>query len=220
MTDQQSEPSAEEATPNRERQRFSFFEMREESGGFTSSVNKMIAEFIGQRAGERIPRTNHQVYSHGREWSHPAHEHAIPGEMREHSAEMVMPFSDIVGGDFRLVHRLVIQVIQQFDESMARMLYETVSAACEESGQVVDARDMPFPQAFLEGLKKIEFGVDRDGKVSMPEFHVGSAEMVKQLEAMPAEFQAEVERVKAEKTAKALESEAQRKRKFKGRGAP
>ena len=106
-------------------------------------------------------------------------------------------------------------MVQQFDESMARMLYETVSAACEESGQVVDGRDIPFPQAFLEGFKKIELGVDRNGNVSMPEFHVGSLDMVKQLEAMPPEFQAEVERVKAEKIAKALEVEAERKKKFK-----
>lgn len=215
MTDARSAPNDDRPEQNGS-SRITFFEMAEESNAFSSSMNKMIAEFIGKLAGQRISPANHQVFSHGRQWTHPAHEHAIPGEMRQHSAEMVTSFADLVGGDFKVVHRLIGRIVEQFNASMARMLYETLSEACEQSGQVVDARDTPFPLAFLEGFKKIEFGVDRDGNVSMPEIHVGNLEMIKQLEAMPPEFQAEVERVKSEKIAKALEAEAERKRKFKG----
>jgi hypothetical protein len=215
MTDDHSAANDDKPEPKEAKARVSFFDMAEESNGFSSSMNKMIAEFIAKSAGERIPAANHQVFSHGRQWTHPAHENAIPGVMQEHSAEMVMPFADIVGGDFKLVHRLVLQMVKAFNDSMARMLYETLGAACEQSGQIVDGRDKPFPEAFLEGFKKIEFGVDRDGKVSMPEIHVGNPDMIKQLEAAPPEFQAEVERVKAEKIAKALEVEADRKKKFK-----
>lgn len=192
-----------------------FFEMREEGDAFELSVTKLVGRLIRQKTGERIPLENHQAYSHGRTWRHPANEHATTGEMQTHGAEVVTPFDDFLNNDFSIVPRMIQSIVQQFDEAQARMLYETVAEVCEASGQTVDARDKPFPEAFMEAFRKLEFGVDRDGNPSLPEIHVGSMKMVEQLQAMGEEYQAEFERLKQEKMDRARAAEAERRNRFK-----
>jgi len=194
-----------------------FFEMREEGQAFVESVTRLMGQLIRQRTGDRIPVENHQVYTHGRTWRHPANEQASVGQMQTHGAEFVTPFEDVVRGDFNVVPRLIASMVQQFDDAAARMLYEGMAEMCEASGQVVDGRDRPFPKAFMEAFRKIEFGVDRDGNVSMPEIHVGSMKMVEQLQAMGEEYQAEFERLKQEKVERAQAAERERLARFKTR---
>ncbi len=98
------------------------------------------------------------------------------------------------------------------------MLYGTLSETCDEHGQTVSVDpEKGFPAAFLEMLEKIEFSVDRQGNVSLPEMHVGAemgAKLIAQLEAQPQEFKDQIELVKARKSSDALEREASRKAKF------
>ena len=194
-----------------------FFEMREEGDAFMASVTKLVGQLIRQKNGERVPVENHQVFMHGRTWRHPANERATTGEMQTHGAEFVTPFDDIVGGDFNMVPRFIASMVQQFDDASARMLYESMAEICEANGQTVDGRDKSFPEAFMEAFRKIEFGVDRDGNVSLPEVHVGSMKMVEQLQAMGEEYQAEFERLKQEKIERAEQAEEARRSKFKSR---
>lgn len=192
-----------------------FFEMRQEGEAFVSSVTKLVGQLIRQKTGERIPLENHQAYNHGRTWRHPANEHATTGEMQTHGAEVITPFDDVLNNDFSIVPRMIGSIVQQFDEANARMLYETLAEVCEANGQTVDARDKPFPEAFMEAFRKLEFGVDRDGNPSLPEIHVGSMKMVEQLQAMGEEYQAEFERLKQEKMDRARQAEAERRNRFK-----
>ncbi len=192
-----------------------FFEMREEGDAFELALTRLIAKLIRQKTGERIPLENHQMYSHGRTWRHPANEHAMTGEMQTHGAEVVTPFDDFLSNDFGIVPRMIQSIVQQFDEAHARMLYETMAQVCESTGQTIDARDKPFPEAFMEAFKKVELGVDRDGNPSLPEIHVGSMKMVEQLQAMGEEYQAEFERLKQEKMDRARAAETERRSRFK-----
>jgi hypothetical protein len=67
-------------------------------------------------------------------------------------------------------------------------------------------------------LKKVEFGVDREGNVCLPEMHVApdmAEKIVNELKSQPPEYSAEVERLKAERSEQALQKEAERKAKFK-----
>jgi hypothetical protein len=99
------------------------------------------------------------------------------------------------------------------------MLYTTISASAEATGNVIDAKAAgSIAASFLEMLKKIELAVDRNGEVKMPEIHVAPAlgrKMIAELEAQPPEFREQVERVKAEKMASAFEREKERKERFK-----
>jgi hypothetical protein len=207
------------STSPKAKSRTTFFELREETDAFSTSVMQMIAKMVRQGAGARIPSENHQVYSHGRAWQHPANEYAATSEMHEQRAEFETSFDDIVHGDFEVIPRMVTTLVTQFNDAMARMMYQNIAEVCEANGQTVDARGRPFAEAFLEMFQKIEFGVDRDGTVSMPELHVGQnpAKLIAELEAMPKEFHEEFKRLKQEKIDKALAEEAARRSKFKTR---
>ena len=101
----------------------------------------------------------------------------------------------------------------------ARSIYSVVGAAAERVGNVVSNKETgSTAQSFLAMLKKIEFGVDRDGNVSLPQVHVGpdmAEKMINELQSQPPEFGEEVERVKAQRSEQALQKEAERKAKFK-----
>jgi hypothetical protein len=106
------------------------------------------------------------------------------------------------------------------ESGFMRTLYETVSSAVQEVGNVVDAKGKPTPDVFLEMLRKIEFGVNRRGEVTRPEIHVHpetAPGLIKALEDAGPAFQAEVDRLTAEKEAEALAREARRKARFKTR---
>lgn len=192
-----------------------FFEMREEGEAFVSSVTRLVGQLVRHKAGSRIPLENHQAYSHGRTWRHPANEHATTGEMQTHGAEVTIPFDAVINNDFSVVPQMIQSIVQQFDEAYAQMFYNTISEVCEATGQTVDAREKPFPEAFMEAFRKLEFAVDRDGNPSVPEIHVGSMEMVEQLKAMGNDYQAEFERLKQQKMDSARAAEAERRNRFK-----
>lgn len=140
--------------------------------------------------------------------------------MQTISAEGEMPFADIVEGDLTLIPRTVASISEQMTAAQMRMLYATMSKSCDEHGQTVSAAEMGNAAAFLAMLQKIEFGVDRDGNVSLPQIHAapGTAKaMIADLEAQPPEFMAEVERIKAEKSEDALARERLRLSRFRSR---
>ena len=72
-------------------------------------------------------------------------------------------------------------------------------------------------EAFLAALEMIEFGIDENGEVSLPQFHMGREGFEKtmaDLEAQGPEFTERVDKVKAEKSERAREREKERLAKF------
>jgi hypothetical protein len=66
-------------------------------------------------------------------------------------------------------------------------------------------------------LEKIEFGIDKDGTVILPEIHVSPEfgdRMMAALENTSQEYKDRIEAVKTRKTAEALGRETERKAKF------
>jgi hypothetical protein len=98
-----------------------------------------------------------------------------------------------------------------------RTMYDHISKSVEEVGNVVDAKGKPPTEAFLEMLRKIEFGVNRKGEVTRPEMHNVSPQFVKALDDAGAEFEAEVARLTEAKEAQALAREGERVGRFKKR---
>lgn len=168
------------------------------------------------RQGQPIPEHNEFRYAHGRGWGHPG----TPGEgeMQTLSAKMEVGFADLMQGRLEVLPETVQHVAGQMKEHFLRMMYEKVAEGAEQVGNVVSAQDAgSFAAGFMEALRKIEFGVDRNGNVSMPEFHVGPGmadKLIAELEAQPPEFRAAIERLKQEKTDEALRRERERKARF------
>lgn len=166
-----------------------------------------------------IPRENTLSFSHGHGWrSQPTKHGDSEGDFQEHSVELSLPFEDIRQNRLDAMARFHSELIDAMQRSFMINLYGTVTKAVEKTGNTVSATDhASLAATFLDAMKRIEFGVGRDGEISMPEFH-GSKEMhekfLASLDAQGAEFVDELNHVKATKTAEAFAREEERVSKF------
>ncbi len=137
--------------------------------------------------------------------------------VHEHVAEI--NFVDIIDHKLTVMNEFTSGIISAMTDGMMRSMYQTVSEASEKSGNVVKASEVGSPaMSFLQALKNIQFGVDRKGNVSRPEFHLGT-EVFESIQAdaerLGAEFKNEVDRVTKQKEEEALAREATRVAKFR-----
>ncbi len=195
------------------------FRYRSRIKEFSEAFTKQVAAELQKRREELISPRNAQKFSHGRMWKTKPTEHGDEaGEMQAHSFEFLSRFDDVVNHDLAKFvearNRLVDGLMGQFQAS----LYETISQSTEKSGNtVVLGPGQSLAEAFLAALEKVEFGIDENGEVSLPQFHMGREGIEKtmaDIEAQGPEFTERVERVKAEKSDLARQRERERLAKF------
>lgn len=166
-----------------------------------------------------IPERNSQSFSHGRNWqTAPNVDGDKSGAMETHSFEFATRFEDIVSHNLKIITNFRRGIADSMHQQFMESLYGTIGRSTEKSGNIVNASDhVSMAEAFLAILRKIEFGIDEDGRVSLPEFHLGPEVYEKMLASVAekgSEFEKEVEQVKAEKSAAALERERERLAKY------
>jgi hypothetical protein len=199
--------------------RFWCFERREEENAFEASVMALLGQLQKRSRETFVSEQNVLRMNHGGNWVHSARAPEPDVTMHKISAEYSIPFKDIAENDLGLIARTMLPLSQEMEKQFAHNMYGVVGAAAEKVGNVVDARAAgSFAQSMLEMFKKIEFGVDRDGNVSLPQIHVGSEtfeRISKEMQNVPPEIEAEIEQIKAEKIQAALNREIERKAKFR-----
>lgn len=195
------------------------FAFRAKTRAVDKSFTRMVGELCANARDQFMNPENTQRYRHGRSWvAHYAEEPQEATTMMEISHEMAISTQQIVDGDFRLFEKHLNELASGVHASFMRGLYQTIGDGAERAGNIVSAKEKPNAEAFLEVLEKIEFGVNKDGQVSLPQLHVSpetGQKMLADLEAQNEDFKNRVERVKAEKTEAALQREAERKARFK-----
>lgn len=195
------------------------FTFSSETEAFQAAFTKALAKEVLSITARHLDERNTHRYSHGHTWRHHTEETGDPGHMEEHSAEMTIRFEDVVLCDDNLILAHLRAASEAFHRQFLQMLYRTVSESCDRTGNTISQKDHPnFPQAFLQMLKTVEFGVNRDGEVSIPEMHLDTktfSKVIPELEAQPESFRREVDAVMASKKAEALEREAQRLARFR-----
>lgn len=158
-------------------------------------------------------------FNHGADWVHSASKTEPDISMHRISAEWTIPFERIAENDLNLIAQTILPINEEMERQFAHNMYGAISAAAEKVGNVVSAKEAgSLSQSMLEMFRKIEFGVDRDGNVSMPQIHVSPdmhKRIVDEMQNVPVELTAEIERIKGEKIRLALDREALRKAKFK-----
>lgn len=195
------------------------FENPEVEAAFDLSVARRMTEI--QEASHRLMVSERNVMrmNHGRQWVHSAREPEPDTQMHSISAEWLIPFKDIADNDLGLIARTMHPVNEEMSRQFAQNMYGLVGAAAEKVGNVVDAQNTgSLAQSLLEMFRKVEFGVDRDGNVSMPQIHAGpemADRLTAELQALPPEALAEIETIKAAKSLAALAREAERKSRFR-----
>lgn len=195
------------------------FRYRSRTKEFSEAFAKQVAAELEKRRDELISPRNAQKFSHGRMWKTKPTEHGDDtAEMQAHSFELLSRFDDVLNHDLaKLVEarkRLVEGLMAQFQAA----LYQTIGQSTEKSGNTVVVGPGQSPaEGFLAALEMIEFGIDENGEVSLPQFHMGREgikKLLADLEAQGPEFTQRVEQVKAEKSELAKQREAERLAKF------
>lgn len=186
---------------------------------FSEAFTKQVAAELQKRHDGLISPRNAQKFQHGRMWKTKPTEHGDEsGEMQAISVEFLSKFDDVVNHDLAKFvearNRLVEGLMAQFQAS----LYQTISQSTEKSGNTVVAGPGQSPaETLLAALERIEFGIDENGEVSLPQIHMGQEAFEKtiaDLEAKGPKFTERVEQVKAKKSELARQRESERLAKF------
>jgi len=89
------------------------------------------------------------------------------GVLKQTSTETTLTFESIVRNDLTALRDFVTTLPEAVSSAVQKDMYATVSAAADSVGNVVSQREAGSPaKAFLEMLKKIEFGVNARGEVT------------------------------------------------------
>lgn len=205
--------------PEKPDPRVTCFESKEDEAAFDQSLMKLMGVVQDRTRANFVSEHNVLRMNHGGSWRHSARAEEPDTTMHHISSEMTIPFKDIADNDLDLIGRTLIPINEDMQRQFSQNMYAVVGAAADKVGNVVNAKELgSFAQSMLEMFRKIELGVDRDGKVSMPQLHLNPEtyeRMAAEMQSIPPDVQAEIDRVKAAKIEAAYEREAERKAKFK-----
>jgi hypothetical protein len=191
-----------------------------QSAEFQAALSKFLAKHVENSLSDMVAPENKLRLHHGRSWGGGGQDTgSSEGTFKMTSAETMVPFESVLRNDMTALPHYIATLAETIVGEMKRNVYATVSAASERVGNVVSVKDAGSPaQAFLQMLQTIEFGVNSKGEVSLPAMHLSPEmhkKMLDDLSAQGPEFQAEVERIKKEKTAEALRREQERLDKYR-----
>lgn len=185
---------------------------------FHEAFARLVAEHLKKVVAQYMSPENTHRFRHGGKWVHPGAPEAMGGELRQHSAVFETQFQNLVDNDLSIISRNTENLLAAMHRQFAMMLYSTVSAVCEQTGNTVDAKAAgSMESALLEMIEKIELAVDRNGEVKLPELHAGpeaAARLNDAMSSMSPEFKQRFDDLLRRKGEEALAREAQRKAKF------
>lgn len=198
--------------------RASYFEDEAASSAFDKSLVAFLTAVQKSIVSKYLSPENTHRLRHGRGWEHPGLPDAVNGGIEQHSSVAELPFEDIISHDLGLIDRFSQKLAEDMERQFAQLMYSTVSAACEQTGNTVDAKAAGSTlEAFADMMEKIQFSADKFGQVNLPEIHAGpeaAASLKKALEDAPSEFHRRMDEIKARKIAEALDREIKRKARF------
>ncbi|WP_283184417.1 hypothetical protein [Pseudomonas svalbardensis] len=190
---------------------------------------ELVMKTFMQATGEKLSRAQRQVsggdnvqrFSHGGSWqSHHSYDPDRVDQMQTIEHETRLRFEDIMEGRLDVIERTVDEISNSMANSYAKAFYKMLSDTCEEHGNVIDGSSGSLGEQMLKAIETVEYSVDRDGQVSLPEFRMHPS-LAKRLHSDPSlqepELLARVEEVKKLKITQALAAEAARKSKFRNR---
>ncbi|KHK66442.1 MULTISPECIES: hypothetical protein [Pseudomonas] len=190
---------------------------------------ELVMKAFMQATGEKLNRAQRQVgggddvqrFSHGGSWqSHHSYDPDRVDQMQTIEHETRLRFEEIMEGRLDVIERTVDEISNSMADSYAKAFYRMLSDTCEEHGNVIDGSAGTLGEQMLKAIETVEYSVDRDGQVSLPEFRMHPS-LAKRLHSDPSlhepQLLARVEEVKKIKITQALAAEAARKAKFRTR---
>lgn len=188
---------------------------------FTLALVGAVRERTDMLIGNVLSQDNIQTFYHGEGWIDQGGDAPhLSGTFGLSQVEHLIKAEDIADFKLSVLLNFVEAMAQGLFNNMMQVLYARVNEAVEGTGNVVSVAEAgSTAAAFLEMLRKLEFGVDKEGKVSLPQFHLdpeNAPKLEAELKNQGRAFHLEAEAIKSEKIADALRREQQRLAKFKG----
>ena len=195
------------------------FPFRNESKLFGDSLQKLVLDIYRQQITQHVSKGNMQSFHHGRGWltvREDETERATLGQVR---VNLAIKYSSIIDNNTQSLFQFLSNFVEGFTSQAVDQLYQTISDACDKSGNVVKQSDSSSKaEAFLDILNKIEFSVNENGKVELPHLHVGPdwvKALMDEIHDKEDEFDKEVKRITKEKSKAAIDNEKLRLSKYK-----
>ena len=199
-------------------ERKKFFDEPGRATAFSNSFADLLRAVQRQVVARYLPPENTQRLRHSGTHSHPGVPEAYQSGLQTHSSRTTITFEELINNDLSAIARCIAGVRDDMERQFAQMMYRSISSASEQSGNVVDAqKEGSLPAAFARMLEKIEFSVDKDGNVTLPQIHVGPDtfdSFQKAISEASPEYHNEIAEIMKRKRADALEREADRKARF------
>jgi len=198
--------------------RFDVLAEKSAAEAFDLALTKLLGDTLKHRRSQLISAENVQRFRHGDDWSHPGLPNAYNAGMQLHSSEISIKFDEIVNHDLSAISRYVDKLVEDLNAQFQRTMYATISAACDQSGNLVDASEAGGPiESLAVMLEKIRFTADKHGKVQRPQIHMSPVAFEKFREAQesaPPELLQRIQQLDELRAAEAIEEEIQRKARF------
>lgn len=190
----------------------------EDSSEFMRSFAEQVGENTRYLRERYMDPQNVLKFSHGHSWEAPANELGDKkGTIQQHGTETEIRLSDIAEGRAHVIFDAVNQVTQDMHDQMERVMFETMKAATDRTGQVVHAAGRPMPETMYEMLEKMELPLGKDGELSMPSMFIHPSQTLKimaELDKAGPEFEQRFELLKAKKKEAARIKEQERLARF------
>lgn len=198
--------------------RFDVLNDKSETEAFDRALTKLLCDALKLRRSQLISPENVQRFRHGDDWSHPGLPNAYNAGMQLHSTEIAIKFDELVNHDLSTIARYVDKLVEDLNAQFQRTMYATISAACDKSGNLVDASEAGGPiESLAVMLEKIRFSSDKNGKVQRPQIHMSPEafdNFRKAQESASPELLERIQQLDDLRTAEAIEEEIQRKARF------
>lgn len=196
------------------------FTYKSESEEFGKALLDMAVETHRDQISAYISKENVHSFKHGRNWLTIREQETEESTFKEKGVELKIEYEDLLVNNTSQLFQVLSKFIEGFTSQIVQGMYQTISESCDKVGNTVKQSEYSSQaEAFLELLKKVEFSVNENGQVELPQLHVGpdaAKPLIASLESQGEEFKNEVNRIQKEKTEAALDKEKQRLNKFAG----
>jgi hypothetical protein len=196
------------------------FSYKTESKEFGKALLELAVREHREQISQYVSKDNIHSFQHGRSWLTVREDGTEESSFKEAGVELSIRYEDLIKNDINQFFQFVNTFIEGFTSQTMQGMFQAISESCDKIGNTVNQKEYASQaEAFLEMLKKVEFSVNENGQVELPQIHVGTGtaeHLIQSLEAQSEEFHAEVERIKQQKSEAALKKEKERLNKYKG----
>jgi hypothetical protein len=209
-------PRDEQHQPDK-RRAFQPFRYGQKQRDLAEAIHQRVVKALDERRRRMISDQNALSYRHGREWSSSHNPETQEfSRFQTASAEATIPFEHILDHRLSAIPDYIARMADGLERGFMTNFFSLIDATTEKTGNVVRSSGSAA-EDFFDMLSKLETGVDRYGRPTMPSI-VTSPEngrrMIQELEAQPEEFHRRVEELKQKKERDATAREADRIARF------